>query len=223
MSQRELVARLSARFAGEATAREAAYDAGVSFHDGSARRDWATVAQAAESQVGLDALERAVEGVAGKPLTRALAEHPLRLDGPVDVFAYHHADDAAPSVLRSALNAAARDDGRFVRKCRHRYLFDGPPRPEERAARALLAVVGPAFVASGFADDAGFADALARHAAGEAIVVPVVLRPCGWAAYFDARVALPRAARPVMLWPSWESAVDSVGEGLRVVLAKLRR
>jgi hypothetical protein len=65
--------------------------------------------------------------------------------------------------------------------------------------------------------------ASARHDAGEARVVPVVLRPCVWdRAPFAKLHALPRDARPVTTWPNRDEAWTDIAKGILRTIEELR-
>jgi hypothetical protein len=62
-----------------------------------------------------------------------------------------------------------------------------------------------------------------RHEAGEARVIPVIVRPCDWqSAPFGKLQALPEGAKPITLWASRDQAFLSVARGLRRVIESLR-
>jgi len=63
---------------------------------------------------------------------------------------------------------------------------------------------------------------LARHARGEAVVVPVVLRHCDWKnTPLRELEALPEKGRPVVQWASRDEAWQNVVERLRGLLANI--
>jgi hypothetical protein len=63
--------------------------------------------------------------------------------------------------------------------------------------------------------------ALERHQAGNAIVVPVIIRPCDWmSAPFGRLKALPTDAKPVTKWPSLDDAFLNIVQQLRTLLTK---
>ncbi len=83
----------------------------------------------------------------------------------------------------------------------------------ERADLVLL-LVSPDFVASDYCYEIEMERALARHRAGEGLVVPVILRPCDWQACPFARLAaLPADGRPVTAWDNLD-----LGQGRRPAL-----
>ncbi len=61
--------------------------------------------------------------------------------------------------------------------------------------------------------------ALERHKAGEAHVIPILLRPCDWhTAPFGHLQALPRNGQAITIWPNQDEAFLQVSQGLRTLL-----
>ena len=55
-----------------------------------------------------------------------------------------------------------------------------------------------------------------RHEAGEALVIPVILRPVDWTgAPFGKLQALPRDGKPVSTWSNQDEAFADVARGIR--------
>ncbi len=70
--------------------------------------------------------------------------------------------------------------------------------------------------------------AMERHLAGEAVVVPIILRPCYWGETpFSKLQALPQVGRPITKWENRDEAFENITIGLRriieQILAKRRR
>lgn len=66
---------------------------------------------------------------------------------------------------------------------------------------------------------ADMAAAVARHARGEAQVVPILVRPCDWSATaLGALQMFPRNGRPVTSWSDREDAWTEVAQGLRLLV-----
>ena len=64
--------------------------------------------------------------------------------------------------------------------------------------------------------------AMERHEAGEARVVPVILRRVMWdQAPFAKLQALPTDAKPVKAWEDQDAAFENVARGIRVVVESL--
>ena len=90
------------------------------------------------------------------------------------------------------------------------------------AARLILLLVSADFLASDYARDKEMARAMDRHDAGEARVIPIILRPCDWhSAAFGRLQALPRDGKPVTRWADRDEAWLDVVDGIRTALAAL--
>jgi hypothetical protein len=64
--------------------------------------------------------------------------------------------------------------------------------------------------------------ALERHEAGEARVIPVILRACLWdGAPFCKLQALPKDARPITSWSNLDEAFFDVAKGIRAAIQEL--
>jgi tetratricopeptide (TPR) repeat protein len=85
-------------------------------------------------------------------------------------------------------------------------------------AHVILLLVSPDFLASDYCYDVEVKTAMHRHEAGEARVVPVILRPCDWSrAPFGKLQALPKNAEPVTRWADRDEAFLDVAKGIRRV------
>lgn len=91
----------------------------------------------------------------------------------------------------------------------------------ERAAIILL-LVSADFLASDYCYDVELQCAMARHARGEARVIPVLLRAVDWeGAPFSALQAVPTSGRPVTSWPNRDEAFLDVVRAIRAAAADL--
>ena len=87
------------------------------------------------------------------------------------------------------------------------------------SARVILLLVSADFLASDYCYDVEMKRSLERHEAGEARVIPVILRPCDWhMAPFGKLQILPGDGRPVVKWPSRDEAFQDVAVGIRKVV-----
>ena len=87
------------------------------------------------------------------------------------------------------------------------------------AVDVILLLVSADFMASDYCWDIEMTRALERHANEDAVVIPVILKPCEWSsAPFAKLQALPDGGKPVTEWRSRDKAWLSVAEGLRRVL-----
>jgi hypothetical protein len=84
------------------------------------------------------------------------------------------------------------------------------------AADLILLLVTADFLASNYCWDIEAKRAMERHEAGEAKVVPIILRTCDWtSAPFSKLPALPKDALPVSRWPDEDDAWADVAQALR--------
>ncbi|WP_437855087.1 SIR2 family protein [Sorangium sp. So ce363] len=90
------------------------------------------------------------------------------------------------------------------------------------AADLILLLVSASYLASE-QGDAQVARAMERRAAGQAVVVPILLRPCDWeTTRFAELQAVPRDKKPVTKWPDEDEAFLQVVREIRAVVTKLR-
>ncbi len=91
-------------------------------------------------------------------------------------------------------------------------------------ANLILLLISPEFIASDYCYKEEARRALARHAAGVAWVIPVMVRPVDYAETPIARLhALPKNARPVSTWRDPDRAWLDVAQGIRRAIAALRQ
>jgi RNA polymerase sigma factor (sigma-70 family) len=86
-------------------------------------------------------------------------------------------------------------------------------------SRIILLLLSADFISSSYCFDVEMQRALELHAAGRALVVPIVLRPVALQELPFAHLqALPRGGRPVTEWPSRDAAFVDIVEGLQDAL-----
>jgi len=89
-------------------------------------------------------------------------------------------------------------------------------------AQIILLLISADFLASTYCYDIELKRAMERHAAKEARVIPVILRPVDWKdAPFGELHALPENAKPVTNWPNTDEALTNVAKGIRKVVEEL--
>jgi hypothetical protein len=87
-------------------------------------------------------------------------------------------------------------------------------------ADVILLLVSSDLLASRYIRRREMARAMERHEAGEAQVVPIIVRRCDWhSAPFGRLQALPREARAISTWEDTDSAWTDVARRLRVMLS----
>ena len=91
-------------------------------------------------------------------------------------------------------------------------------------ARLILLLVSADFLASNYCYEIEMKRALARRDAGQARVVPIIVRPCDWHdTPIGALQALPKDGKPVTEWPNRDVAWTDVARGLKIVVETLSR
>src|ERR1039457_3046512 len=125
--------------------------------------------------------------------------------GPLGVFiAYAHEDDELCQEFIKHLIQIKRDG--LIRAWHDRRLTGGSEWAGQidehlNSADIVVLLVSPDFLASQYCYDIEMKRALERDAAGEARVVPVILRSCDWqTSQFAKLTALPEDGKPVVKW-----------------------
>jgi TIR domain/inactive STAND len=96
-----------------------------------------------------------------------------------------------------------------------------------RAANIILLLLSSDFISSGYCIEKEMRVAMQRHAAGEAKVIPIILRFCDWQDVpFDGAgvgrlgdlQALPKDTKPVAQWRSRDEAFLNVVQGIKRII-----
>jgi tetratricopeptide (TPR) repeat protein len=89
-------------------------------------------------------------------------------------------------------------------------------------ARVILLLISPDFIASDYCYNIEMRQAMQRHEAGEAKVIPIYLRPCDWEGTpFGKLQALPTDAKPVTRWKNRDEAFAIIAHGIRAMVEQL--
>ena len=89
-------------------------------------------------------------------------------------------------------------------------------------ANIILLLVSPDFIFSDYCYGVEMKKALDRHKAGQAHVIPIILRPVLWQETpIGVLQALPTDGEPVTLWPNRDKAFWDVVKGIHEVVRKL--
>lgn len=134
-------------------------------------------------------------------------------------FSYSHRDEMLRDQLETQLAMLKRQgvietwhDRRIVAGEE----LDGSISTELESAEIVLLLVSPDFLASDYCYDKEMTVALDRQARGEAVVIPVILRPCEWHhAPFGKLRATPSDGKPVTQWPDRDVAMLDVVKDIR--------
>lgn len=90
-------------------------------------------------------------------------------------------------------------------------------------ANVILLLISSDYLASPYSDPEMY-QAIARHNAGEAITIPIILRPTDWMGSPIGQLqVLPRDGVPVTQWNSRDAAWADVVSGIRQVIEDLRK
>jgi O-acetyl-ADP-ribose deacetylase (regulator of RNase III) len=83
-------------------------------------------------------------------------------------------------------------------------------------ADIILLLITSSFLGSEFIGRVELTRALERHRGGEAIVIPVILKPADWqSAGLEGLQALPKDGKPASTWPDRDAAYVDIAQGLR--------
>lgn len=148
--------------------------------------------------------------------------HPLEV-----FFSYSHRDEKMRSRLEAHLSSLKRE--RLISEWHDRKIKPGTEWKGQidahlDSSRIVLLLISADFLASDYCYDVEMDRALARHDAGEARVIPIILRPCDWPwSRFGKLQALPRDGKPVSDWPTHDQAFNEVARGIRRVVEELAK
>ncbi len=139
-------------------------------------------------------------------------------------FSYSHRDEDLRNKLEAHLSVMRRNgdiDTWHDRRIAVGEEFGGVIDEHIKSADVILLLVSSDFLNSDYCYEIELDTALERHAAGEAKVIPVILRPCDWQkSKFGGLLAAPKDGLPVVKWPDLDDAMLDVVEKVRNALPK---
>lgn len=139
---------------------------------------------------------------------------------PLELFySYSQKDEALRKELETHL-AMLKNDGVILdwhdRQIMAGQEWDGKIDEHLKSADIILLLASPDFLASKYCFDIEVTRAMERHEAGEARVIPIILRPCEWErAPFSKLQSLPVGTLPITRWPDRDEAFLNVTQGIR--------
>ena len=146
----------------------------------------------------------------------------------ISIFiSYAHADEVLRNELGKHLGLLKRQD--VITTWHDRMINAGTEWKKEiddhlRTARVILLLVSADFLASDYCYDVEVQEALARHDAGKACVIPIILRAVDWQnAPFGKLQALPKDGKPVTSWSNLDEAFVDIARGIRTRVEELGR
>jgi hypothetical protein len=146
----------------------------------------------------------------------------------IDVFySYAHLDEPLRTELDKHLSSLRREGviaGWHDRRITAGTEWAGAIDAHLQCAQIILLLVSADFLASDYCNDVELQHAMARHEAGEARVIPIILRAVDWQrAPFGKLQALPQDGRPITSWPNQDEAFLDVARGIRTVAEEIAR
>ncbi len=144
-------------------------------------------------------------------------------------FSYSHKDETLRDELADHLATLKREgviSSWHDRKILPGQEWDYQINDNLNTADIILLLVSSNFLASDYCWDVEVKKAIERHNAGEACVIPVILRPVDWkGAPFAKLQALPKNAEPVVSrnWHTTDEAFMDVAKGIRAAVEKLKQ
>jgi HEAT repeat protein/3',5'-cyclic AMP phosphodiesterase CpdA len=150
-------------------------------------------------------------------------------------FSYAHQDEDLRDELAKHLKLLERQG--IISGWHDRKISAGQERAGEidrhlNAARIILLLISADFIASDYCYDIELQRAIARHDAGEARVIPIILRPVDWqnvpfdklrATPFGKLQPLPMEGKPVTKWRDRDEAMLDIVQGIRAAVGELGR
>jgi hypothetical protein len=139
-------------------------------------------------------------------------------------ISYSHKDADLLTQLHEHLSALQRQellDSWTDRKIQAGSIIDDKVEAQIEQAQLYLLLISSAFIQSDYCFEKEFARACERQKAGEAIIVPIIIRECDWKIPELRRFkALPEDGKPVVSrhWHSPDEAFANVTAGLRTLI-----
>ena len=134
-------------------------------------------------------------------------------------FSYSHKDEVLRNELEAHL-ALLKHEG-MVEAWHDRRIVAGDEVDDAifsqlEVADIILLLVSSDFISSAYCYSREMSRAMERHHAGQARVIPVILRHCDWSrAPFGKLLAAPRDGKPVASWPDRDEALADVARQVR--------
>jgi len=143
-------------------------------------------------------------------------------------FSYSHKDEKMRDKLEKHLSILRRENviaGWHDRKIMPGTEWKGQIDTQLEQSQIILLLVSAEFLHSDYCYDVELKRAIARHEAGDAHVIPIILRPCDWMKSPIGKLqALPRdGSKPVSDYATQDHAFSEVARGIRRVVEEMSR
>jgi hypothetical protein len=146
--------------------------------------------------------------------------------GPIEVFySYAHEDEKLQKKLVTHLSNLKRQ--KVITEWHDREIIAGKEYASEidehlNTAQVILLLVSASFLDSDYCYGIEMMRAMERHEAGEASVIPIMLRPVDWKDVPFAKLkALPKDGKPVTKWSTQDEAFADIAKGIRAAVEGL--
>ena len=143
------------------------------------------------------------------------------------LFSYSHRDEQLRDELAAHL-ASLRREG-LIEAWHDRRIVAGQPidatiAAHLEAADIILVLVSSDFMNSDYCYEIEMRRAMERQESSEAIVIPVILRPCEWrGAPFGRLLAAPKDGKAVTTWQNHDEAFHDVTQSVRAAIERLQQ
>ncbi len=140
-------------------------------------------------------------------------------------FSYSHKDETFRDELANHLRILERQ--RVISGWHDRKILPGEEWDHQidenlQTADIILLLISSDFIASNYCWDVEVKISMQRHEAGNAVVIPIILRRVDWSgAVFGKLQFLPKNADPVDSWKSRDDAYHNITQGIRAVANQL--
>jgi tetratricopeptide (TPR) repeat protein len=141
-------------------------------------------------------------------------------------FSYAHEDEDWRKKIEKYLYALERQN--YIQGWHDRNILAGSEWEREimtrlNTAPIILLLVSQDFLASDFCWGVELQQAMQRHDAGTARVIPIIVRPCTWQNEAFAKLQfLPDDGKPLSTWPDEDEALLQIENGIRRVVEQMR-
>ena len=139
-------------------------------------------------------------------------------------FSYSHDDEQYRDLLEKHL-APLKHQG-LIESWHDRRILAGAEVDQEidqqlEQADVILLLISASFLASPYCYSIEMRRAMERHAAREATVIPIIVRPCHWqSSPFGSLLALPRDGKPITTWSNFDEAYTDVVQQVSKVVER---
>lgn len=137
-------------------------------------------------------------------------------------FSYSHADETLRNELEKHLTILRRQG--IISTWHDRRIAAGSELDLQlndnlKNADIILLLVSSDFLASDYCYNKEMQFAMERHEKGEAVVIPVILRPCDWqSALFGKLLATPKDGKAVSKFANYDDAFLEITEAIKMVI-----